>query len=273
MKKLNSSSKLFLAAFILLITTNLVVLTGVYINRSGETTSDTTLTQRELKLPYVMQEEISNISLRINYRTLKKTKRSPGVDWLDTTKLKELGLDTNKYIDSKNNEKESKEAFIVLEYDGEAYKESLKLAEEDFVANEILYNENKYSKGRERSYNRAKESLTSEQLSASRLFAIDAGLDYDKLRRKYTSKVSYIIVKGVVKLGQSSKDKSIYGYIQQLSIRNVYLPYRFKQVFKDVKTANNYKNRQSISPQYKVELKYGSRYEPWINSVQRIYKK
>jgi len=88
MKILKSSSRLFTAAFILLIVTNFVVLLSVYLNRSSKTTSETILTQRELQLPYTIQKENNSISLRIVYRTLNKVRRSPYVDWLNAVKLK-----------------------------------------------------------------------------------------------------------------------------------------------------------------------------------------
>ncbi len=46
MKIFKLSSKLFASAFALLVITNLVMLLGVYLNRSSETTSEVTLTQR-----------------------------------------------------------------------------------------------------------------------------------------------------------------------------------------------------------------------------------
>ncbi|WP_321779494.1 DUF4824 family protein [Sulfurimonas sp.] len=269
MKILNPSSKLFAAAFALLILTNIVVLLGIYFNRSGETTSEAILTQRELEIPYSMKKENNSIFLKLVYRNINKSKFSHLGNWLNVTKLKELGFDTDKYlIYKKNIKRPSKEVFIVLEYNCESYKKSLKLAEEVFAEQEALYSA---EKSKQRAYKNAKRNLTREQTSASRLFAIDAGLDYDALRQKYTNKANFIIVKGLVKISNSYKEKIIYGYIQQLHIQKINLPYEFKHLLKDVKPIDKYNAKQNTHPSYKVEVKYGSRYEPWISSVKRIY--
>lgn len=272
MTALKLSSKLFLAAFVLLIITNIVVLWGVYINRTSETTSHITLTQRELKLPYSMQKENNSISLKLTYRTINKLNNSHQDNWLNIVKLKELGFDTNKYLNSiQSIGTQTKEVFIVLENDGESYEKSLKSTEESLAEKEALYNANKDNKSKQRGYENAKNNLTREQISQSRLFAIDAGLDYKKLRQKYANKTNYIIVKGLVKPFKEHKQKILYGYIQQLNIQTMHLPYKFKRVLKGVKPINNYKYTQNNSPKYKVEVKYGSRYEPWITNVKKIY--
>ncbi len=157
-----------------------------------------------------------------------------------------------------------------MENDGEAYKESLKSAEAVLTKKEALYNANKDDKKKQRDYENAKNELAREQISHSRLFAIDAGLDYERLRQKYPDKTDYLIVKGVVGLAIEHKEKILYGYIQRLNVQTVYLPYKFKHILKDIKPINNYKNEQNTPPKYKIEVKYGSRYEPFITSVKII---
>ncbi|WP_324171582.1 DUF4824 family protein [Sulfurimonas sp.] len=271
MKILKPSFKLFAAAFALLILTNIVVLLGIYLNRSGDTTSEAILTQRELEVPYYMDKENNSISLKIVYRNINKVNNSyynNYNDWLDLIKLKELGFDTDKYLTSKKNaNKPTKEVFVVLEYNGESYKNSLKLAEETFAKKEALYNADK---SKQRAYKSAKNGLTREQTSASRLFAIDAGLDYDVLRQKYTNKANFIIVKGLVKIYIEYKKKIIYGYIQQLHIQNIHLPYEFKHLLKNVEPIDKYNEEQNTYPSYKVGVKYGSSFEPWITSLKYI---
>ena len=268
MKILKSSSKLFVAAFALLILTNIVVLLGIYLNRSGETTSEVILTQRELEIPYSMKKENNSIFLKLVYRNINKSKFSHLGNWLNVSKLNELGFETDKDINyKKNTRRQSKEVFIVLEYNGESYKKSLKLAEETFSEQEALYS---VDKSKQRAYKNAKRSLSREQTSASRLFAIDAGLYYEKLRQKYTNKANFIIVKGLVKISNGYKKKITYGYIQQLHIQKIHLPYEFKHVLKNIKPINKYNEKQNTVPSYKVEVKYGSRFEPWISSVKRI---
>lgn len=259
MKLLKFSSKLFIASFALLILTNVVVLLGVYLNRSSEPTSHATLTQRELRLPYSVNKENSNISLKLVYRIFNKQRYSRNADWLNLAKLKELGFNTDKYLYTQSRRQTpSKEVFVVLEYDGQAYKDSLKLAEERFTEKEALYKANNTNNNK-RAFENAKRNLTREQTSASRLFAIDAGLDANALRQQYLSKDKYLVVKGLVKVIKGYKHQQAHGYIQQLNVQKIHLPYEFKHLI------------QGVKPKYSVELNYGSRYEPWISSFKRIY--
>ncbi|MFA7353255.1 MAG: DUF4824 family protein [Sulfurimonadaceae bacterium] len=271
MKILNLSSKLFASAFALLVITNAVMLLGVYLNQSSETTSETTLTQRELQLSSSMQKENNNVSLRLIYRTTNSLNRSYQNIFLNIDKLKELGFDTDKYLYSQDGKiTPTKEVFIVLENSGESYEKSLKLAEEAFIEKEALYNANQDDKNRQKDYENAKNTLVREQTSLSRLFAIDAGLDYEELRKKYTNKANYLIVKGVVGLAKEYKQQKLYGYIKQLNVQNIHVPYNLKHLFKDVKPIYNYKDAQDTSVKYNVEVKYGSKYEPFITSVKII---
>lgn len=272
MKIFKLSSKLFASAFALLVVTNVVMLLGVYLNRSSEATSETTLTQRELQLPSSIRKESSGISLRLAYRTAYKSSRSHQDNFLNHVKLKELGFDADKYLYSKEGIRTpTKEVFIVLEYDGESYKKSLKSAEAVLMEKEALYNAHKDDKKKQRDYENAKNNFTREQISQSRLFAIDAGLEYEGLRQKYPNKTDYLILKGVVGLVKDYKEKILYGYIQRLNVQTIHLPYKFKYLLKDIKPISNHKDAQNTSPKYKIEVKYGSRYEPFITSVKRIY--
>lgn len=265
MKSLNFSSKLFMVAFALLIMTNIVVLLGVYLNKSGEVTSEMTLTQRELKVPYYISKENNSMSLRVIYRVLNKGTYSHLSYWLDSVKLKKLGFDTDKYLSVNYKIKiPKKEVFIVLEYNGESYKKSLESAKEDLAEKQALYNANKNSSNKKMDYESAKRDLTSEKISASRLFAVDAGLDYDMLRQKYASKSDYMIVKGLVRVRVNHKLKTLDAYTEELSIEKIHLPYKFKHILKGIKPSKFYEK-----PKYKVKVKYGSRYEPWISSVKK----
>jgi len=275
-KIFKSSWGLFVLAFILLFCTNAVVLIGAYTNRAMEATSQTVLTQRELQLPYKNIRENNGMSLRLVYRTLNADTRKGSYHkipaWLNTAKLNELGFDTNRDLSTARYKKPpTKEVFIVLEYDGEAYQKSLALAKENFVEKEVLFNAKKDDNKTKREYEDARGRLNREQMSESRLFAIDAGLEYEKLRQKYSDKSTYMIVKGLVRLVYQDKiEKEQYASIQQLNIENIYLPYKFKYVLKDITTDNSLNNRLGSAPKYEVEIKYGIRYEPWISSVEII---
>ncbi|MCF6331136.1 MAG: DUF4824 family protein [Sulfurimonas sp.] len=248
MKFLNSSRNLFLLSFLVIILTNTFIFANIYINRFGDATSNVVLSERELTVPYNYNKENSSISLRIKYRVAGENTHQPYYNkkayWLNEKKLQELGFDTKKYNKYKNQRSPlKKEVFIVLEQNAQAYKRSLRLAQEEF--SNLDYKQKSNIK-------RKKENLRIEKEENSRLFVIDAGIDYAKLRQLYTDKTKYIIAKGTVRF---SNYANINGYIDKLSISNVHVTLKHKNLLKN-------KNAK-----FKALIKYGSRYEPWISEI------
>ena len=109
MKILLSSRGLFAIGFVILVASNIVVLSGVASNRSGNPETQITLTERELQLPYRVHEENSGLTLRFAWRALGKDEdynmyphwRSPV--WFGSEKLEELGFNIDNYLSSKDN--------------------------------------------------------------------------------------------------------------------------------------------------------------------------
>ena len=100
----------------------------------------------------------------------------------------------------------------------------------------------------------------------SRLFTVDAGLDANKLRTKYSSFTRYLIVKGIVsvKNEQNKTDQTSLpiGLITRLTKESIHLPSEFMPL---LQTFTEKKDKQ---PYYKIKLAYGQRYEPWIQSLE-----
>ena len=78
MKKFLSSRGLFVSGFILLVLINIIVLSGVAYNRSGDPAALIWLTERELKMSYRSYEENSGLSLCLDWRTLDKNEEYRG---------------------------------------------------------------------------------------------------------------------------------------------------------------------------------------------------
>ena len=186
MKTLSSSRTLFALGFVLLVVTNLVVLAGVLSNRSGEPEALMTLTERELPLPFRLYKENSGLALRIAWRAPGNStgeyfdRGNPG--WLDAAKLKELGFkmeDTAGSTDKGNFSRPAipKEVFIVLENNGEAYREAVQNAEADLAKKTAAQAANSGDKKLHDALQRAEDRLQHERITKSRLFAVDAGLD------------------------------------------------------------------------------------------------
>lgn len=274
-----SSRGLFTLGFVILVATNIVVLSGVASNRSGNPETQITLNERELQLPYRVHEENSGLTLRLAWRTLGKNEdpdwRSPA--WFIAEKLEELGFNIDDYLNSKDNvtfykQPIPKEVFVVLENNGEPYREAVKRAEMALEKEEGLFKSNSGDKGLRDNLERAEKRLKRERITKSRLFAIDAGLDPKILREKYGDRTRFIITKGLVKprYNHDKKRKKVFGYITQLNVENIHVPLKYRKEFDAILIRDKSKKNEFGSPRYEVELAYGSRLEPWIVSVKHM---
>lgn len=265
MNFLQSSKSLYTLAFLLIIVTNIFVLIGTYSNKLGEATSSVVLTQRELRIPYSSIDENSGVSLKIRYRVTNDLAYRPYAStrnpiWLDELKLQKLGFDTQKqkkYQNRKSNLK--KEVFFVLELNGESYKKQLELSTKNLEEKKALLKEDPSNQRLVNNVKDAKRHLHREKTKASRLYIIDAGLSYEKLRDTYKDKAKYIIAKGIVrsyyKKYKASKLADVKGYITGLSISEIHVEKSFKNKLQD-------KHKK-----FNVHVEYGSRYEPWVSEV------
>ncbi len=277
-----TSRKLFAVAFFIIVITNIIILIGIALNRSAEPQREIILTERELAMPYRSHKENSGLSLELRWRTLGKdvdsvqyyySRHSP--TWFDVKKLKELGFDNiDEYLQVDRQTTNYrlpiiKEVFIVLENNGESYRESLKRAKAQLKKEEDLLELSSDDKRLHENAKEAQKQLEKEKTSVSRLFAIDAGIDPEILSKKYSDQARYIITKGLVKPKYDYHDKKVAGYIKSLSVSSIHVSLRYRQLF-DVAPTKNRSNRyiDQSSQKYEVVLAYGSRYEPWIVDIQ-----
>jgi hypothetical protein len=283
MKIILSSRGLFVIGFVVLVATNIVVLSGVASNRSGNPETLTTLTERELHLPYRIYKENSGFTLRLDWRVLSKDEddtvysrwRSPA--WFSAEKLQGLGFNTDDYLSSEKNATNfrqpiSKGVFIVLENNGDLYREAVKRAEKAIEMEEVSLKLNLGDKRLISSVERAERQLKRVQIEESRLFAIDAGLDPKKLRIKYEDRARFIIVKGQVKPSwrHDKEKKEVLGVITQLSVSSIHVPLKYRNVSDTILAQDKPMKNEFQSSRYEVELAFGRRLEPWIVSVHLL---
>lgn len=287
MKTLHAK-KLFLTAFLILILTNLIVLFGVLDNRKGEPKSQITLTERELQVPYSISKENSGLSLRILWQSLGEKNlvnyrgyQSPV--WLTVEKLKTLGYHIDKIKKKGENRygyNTSKECFIVLEYDGEAYQEALKRAEVHLEEKKQALSDASQDKILQSYHKIAKNTLKNRKEFESRLYAIDAGKDALILGEQYPDRSKYIITKGIIHIYYNFQQKKIYGNISNLSIANIHVPLEFRKTLEpiiqkkqsDIKKSRTYPMVMKHAPRFKATIAYGKRFEPWIVAINPILK-
>jgi Domain of unknown function (DUF4824) len=283
MKWLLSSRGLFLLGFAILLSSNIIVLSGVASNRSGKPDTRIILTERELKLPSRISNENSGLNLKIDWRVLSENTgydtysgwRSP--EWFDAEKLKTLGFNVAAHGLARNSDLSykrplPKEVFVVLEYDGDAYKEALNRTKFSLdEAKEARSSDPSDEKGRKK-IEKAVKRLNRERFASSRLFAIDAGLDAGKLRAQYMDQTRFIITKGLAapRSYYDKKKKQLSGYIKRLSIGAVHVPLKHRPMFDTILAKEALGGNTPQPPRYQVELGYGSRWEPWMISVQQM---
>jgi hypothetical protein len=277
-----------LAALALVMLTNAVALLGVWYNRSGEPESQLTMSQRELWPPYdwKFDGENSATTLRLRWRVpLYDEEDSPSpyrtsyansggvATWFDRTKLETLGFDLKdeKKLESSSYSYSqlSKQAYLVLEFDGEYYQRALRIARSALAAEESASSDNaQKSSQQESSLKSARERLADEENKNSRLFIVDAGSEIGALRARYPDRNHYAIVQGEVKpaLVGSGKKRWVMGKITDVAIDTINVPYIYRQQFEPMFNEHR-RVRANNQSSFEVDLAFGKRLEPWITAV------
>ncbi len=274
-----------LSAILLVVISNLFVLTNVYLNQSGEPESSLLLTERELSL-YGQSHENSGMHLRLSWKTShydSKNKKRTG--WLHRDRLQALGFDTD--LDPAHPEASDyyrrqavKKAYIVFEFEGSAW--------DDWVAGnaeEIEKLEKKLAVAQEPHEKSSLESQIkwkhNEKRRQSHLFAIDAGRDALTLRQRYPDKSRYMILEGVINMYHSrgwnpatSKYDTpyVYGVLQKVETPHINISKKFRSSFQGLKS-NYGRHRDKYHPRFEVRLSVGSRFLPWIQEVRKLPEK
>ncbi len=281
-----SIGKFLGCGFLLLAATNIVVLGGVAANRSGAPEARLVLSERELQPSSTRTRENSGLGLRLVWRIANDSDEENGYRywrapaWFNAAKIAELGLDLGDYTGAGNDrdlakEPVPKEVFIVLQLNGEPYRQALaqaekalakeKEAQENIPANLAKNEEN----ARKDKLKAVQQRLDEERLKSSRLFAVDAGLDPRTLREKYPDRLQFIVAKGVVEAanhGVSGK-KEVRGRITMLLIENIHVPLEFRASYEVAMAKKSAAKPDMHGSRYTIELVYGGRFEPWIASL------
>jgi hypothetical protein len=278
------------AALALIVVTNAVALFGVWDNRSGEPESLLIMSQRELwpntwwrfkgensattlrlrwRIPHYAEEHDRNSVYRRSYAN------SGGVAvWCDREKLEALGFELDdedgERLPSYYYSRLSREAYLVLEFDGEAYQRELEHARQVVKREESASSIDEHKRSEQESrIKTARKTLEDEENSNSRLFVIDAGLDVESLRSQYPDRGRYAIVRGEVKprLVGSGKEKKVMGFVSDIANDRVNVPYHLRQLFEPMYGEGRRVQSSKVTA-YEVELAFGQQLEPWISGVR-----
>ena len=267
-----------LAPLALIVLVNVLVLAGVRYNRSGDADAVMTLTERELRLQ-TNSKENSGVSLNLTPHP-DYNKWSEASPWFDQKKLEEIGFDCSEPVNAKNASHHygkalPRKTYVVLEYEGLAWESWLAHQEERLKTLEF-----EAAQGHEgrKSLDAERKRFTWEKESGSRLFNIDAGNDAARLRTRYPDRKRYIITSAKVRLHLLPADSAterhtpiLSGYVDDILTGTIHVPRDRQGILAALKPDVQYSYydgvKKSANPRYRVTLKYGRRYEPWVEEV------
>jgi hypothetical protein len=277
--------KILAAGTALILVVNVVALTGVYFNRSGEPESRMTLSQRELGMPWGwgLAKDNSGLALGLNWRVSagNAAEYSYGglgyhggtPEWLDEPHMRALGFDVALVAEDTAGRRRferqlPREVLLVLELAGPAWQQALERARQNAARHEAASLANAGSKEFAEKARRAQEQLKREEGANSRLFAIDAGLDRAALRAKYPDRGRYLILKGTVRprLATHEKQTRVTGYVSALAVTQINVPHALRPLLEPALRKHK-RTAEDPAPHFEAVIAVGQRLEPWLESV------
>ncbi|PKH60386.1 hypothetical protein CXF83_21755 [Shewanella sp. Choline-02u-19] len=259
--------KFLLIGLVILIGSNAIALSGVAYNRIGAVTSELTLTERELGLPYNsgMNKENSGILFGMNWRTATRVENAyNGYNSHEAevtqAQLLALGFEVpdNEYYGA-----QSRQLYWALEFDGALHTAEITKAELRYQAALETYtqqpNENNL-----RLKDDSLVSLKKEKLTNSRLFFVKAALDYESLAAEFSGQDNMLFVKGLAKPYYNVNNNSYRLLLRELLVSNIMVPLEYSE---DLSGLSRLGYQDITAPRYTVDIKWGSRLEPWITNV------
>jgi hypothetical protein len=212
-------------------------------------------------------------------------------NWINIEKLKEMGFDTNFPLEDKKasryySHQLPRQAYVVLEFNGEAYQNWLKEARKRIEEVRQELSEEKKPEKKKILENNIRD-IEREMITHSHLFAVDGGRDPELLRKKYSDQSKYIITPAVFDISRhytprkkdepkSTSKPYLSGWVRKLSIPIIHVTSNFRDFFRtSIKTHTltyipSNKMLSDVEPRYQITLNYGQRYEPWIADVQKL---
>ena len=259
------------AGLAILFLVNAIALGGAAWNRS-QVESQLRLSERELEVPYTYQvdREDSGTWVSLDWRVVQQAPKASDEPfvfaygdfrynpaWLDAKKLAALGfkLDAPRSSDASRSWREHERTVVlVLELNGPAYARDLAQVR-DFVAMHPSADNNKMLREREQ--------------ETSRLFAIDAGLDADVLRRAYPDRARYALVPARVAMHWNREKNGAWTAVGNLPgprVTQIHLSRAQAETLSPALAV--LRSYGKTVPGFDVELAYGRRLEPWVVSAR-----
>ncbi|MDP1652951.1 MAG: DUF4824 family protein [Rhodocyclaceae bacterium] len=277
------------AGIALIVLTNAVALGGVWWNRAAPPESTLTLSERELGLPWrsLRTQENSGLALTLRWRVASLDTGGDHVsaftfnggtpEWLDGAKLQTLGFevgDPNSDTGRRRfTRQQPRPVIAVLELDGPARQQALGQARENAARHAAAAEANPDSKefaGRAKS---ARDALAREENWNSRLFAIDAGVDAERLRAQYPDRTHFMLVPATVRPRLHHPKRGapqLAGYITRLDNASLHVPHAMIAPLEGMHARTD--GEPGGEDRFNAVVATGHRLEPWIEAIQVVSK-
>ncbi|MDX5373933.1 MAG: DUF4824 family protein [Pseudomonadaceae bacterium] len=263
-----------LAGLALILLSNAVALGGAWYNRQGEAESRLQLSERELWRSHDgPRRENSGLSLYLDWRTPRDPEDGQRYSRqsLDEATLLQLGFAPHAGSEQHWRQPRERQALIVLELDGPAYRTELGVVEQELLQAEKMLAFTPDNRQLQEQAEQARKALERERTRASRLFAIDAGTDLHALRQRYPDRSRYAIVGGTVRAWCACGNKQphrLRGQIDTLHIASLNVPAAWRPAL----TEEMPRRHDSEQLPLRVEVSFGQRLEPWISALDILQK-
>lgn len=272
---------------VLLLGTNAIVLALVAANRGGEPEAVLSLSERELERPWSWRGrggENSGLALALRWRVTPPPPRDASdrmiedagtawmfggpAGWLDAAKMSELGFAPSP--SGFSGRPRARQVFVVLELDGPAKAAASQRADAHLAAQVALRDSNPGQREFAERAKRAEEWRDAEWRSASRLFAIDAGLDAVALRARHPDRARHAIVAGTVRPSWPNPGGKapIYGFIEQIGAATLNVPLALRAAIPAAALEHHRPAGTPDEPGFVAEVAFGQRLEPWIRALR-----
>ncbi len=255
-------------AVVVIVVTNLVLLSSARFNRSGEPEAILRLTERELPMTWRQSDRNSAVELMLS------APMAADGNWLRGPKVAALGYDTRVPA----NEKEaggfilrqlSRRVYGVFEFEGRAWTEHVQQEEQRRA---LLA-----ARGDSAETRSALEALDRSLETDSRLFSVDTSTDPVALRASYPDRTHYVILPSTVHVFPSIRDDEsgvprtqLGGQVRPVTI-DLVVPVHLRPVLDRLKsTRTDAVLWKRTPPRYAVTMAVGHRLEPWIVSIDAI---
>lgn len=267
------------AGALLLLAANALVLAHAARNRAGAPEAQLSLSELELAIDARGAADDTFRSLRLLVEPERTDDNEAEVPWLDRAKLGALGFDVR--LDPADPRAAAvydhtlpRQVLLVLELDGPAYRRAqarLEAERAGRLAAKPACASADCAEAMEEPETELETELYRQGRTATRLFAVDAGLDAAALRRRYPDRAHYAIAAGEVSMWPLSAERGrpvrLRGWVRGPRIGEIDVPLPLRRPF-DALVAEQQRRLAGGTLHAPAPLRatvaWGRELEPWI---------